>query len=95
MVPTNSQAVRVVLYGRVQGVGFRDFALNEALKLNLNGYVKNQTDGSVVVFAEGPLHALSKYQGILKKGPALASVKSLEADYLPPAGYTDFKIIQQ
>ncbi|HEU0139105.1 MAG TPA: acylphosphatase, partial [Bryobacteraceae bacterium] len=40
--------------GRVQGVGFRDFAQRAASDLSLNGYVKNLDDGRVEVYAAGP-----------------------------------------
>ena len=93
MPGTNIQAIRITLFGRVQGVGFRDYALKKALNLNIGGYVKNQNDGSVLVVAEGAQPALDEYQTVLSKGPLMARVESIEADRLQPTGtYREFKI---
>jgi hypothetical protein len=50
--------VRVRVQGRVQGVGFRYFALQHARRLGVRGYVRNCSDGSVEVLAEGDRTAL-------------------------------------
>ena len=60
--------------GRVQGVGYRYFAAMNADSLGVTGYARNQSDGSVEVYAEGnaaQLDALGKHLG---KGPGFARV---------------------
>jgi acylphosphatase len=46
--------VRIVVEGRVQGVGFRAFVAREAARLQLDGWVRNRRDGSVETVAMGP-----------------------------------------
>jgi acylphosphatase len=55
--------------GRVQGVGYRYFALREATSLGLDGFVANQADGSVRVVAEGPAATLDTLVARLREGP--------------------------
>ena len=56
--------------GRVQGVGFRVFALREAMDLGLAGWVANQADGSVRIVAEGPRQDLEVAAGTAPRGTA-------------------------
>src|SRR5690242_452673 len=54
-----SEALRALVRGRVQGVGFRAFVVYQALELGLSGYARNLSDGRTVeVVAEGPMPAL-------------------------------------
>ena len=55
--------------GRVQGVGFRVWALREAMDLVLDGFVLNEADGSVRVVAEGPRAGLEALVDRLEDGP--------------------------
>ena len=79
--------------GRVQGVGFRWSAANEARNRNIKGYVKNLSDGSVYLEAEGSLIQLNLFVDWCKKGPAFGSVESVTIDTSPPVNYLDFRII--
>jgi acylphosphatase len=67
----------ISIYGRVQGVGFRDSAHDVAVELGLTGFVCNRTDGSVYAEVEGNENALSTFVEWCKKGPATASVKTV------------------
>jgi len=60
--------------GRVQGVGFRYSAQNTARSLSLKGWVRNETDGSVVTRFEGPSSEVEQFIEWLKKGPSFSSV---------------------
>ena len=55
--------------GRVQGVGFRYFVLENAAKLELTGWVRNRWDGSVEVLAEGSHVKLQSLFHTLQRGP--------------------------
>ena len=57
------------VHGHVQGVGFRVFALREAMDLGVAGWVTNEADGSVHVIAEGPRHDLETLLARLEAGP--------------------------
>lgn len=72
--------------GRVQGVGFRWFVVRHASRLGLGGSVANQPDGSVSVIAEGPEDALNELLGLLREGPAGATVERVDEQWLPAQG---------
>jgi len=74
---------RVVVRGRVQGVGFRWFVRERARALGLAGSVANRADGSVEVQAEGDQAAIDSFLDHLRAGPAGAQV--LGVDVLAPA----------
>ncbi len=70
--------LRCVVRGRVQGVGFRWFVLQEAERLGLGGVVRNLRDGSVEVLAEGSADALMELERMLQRGPRSARVDTVE-----------------
>ena len=72
--------------GRVHGVGFRYFALREAMQLGLQGWVSNESDGSVRCVAEGPRERLELLLGRLQEGPASAIVERVSASWMPASG---------
>jgi acylphosphatase len=69
------------VYGYVQGVGYRAFAQSEAQRLGLCGYVRNCTDGSVEVVAEGDERVLHELLYALQRGPAGARVQHVDTEY--------------
>jgi acylphosphatase len=66
--------------GRVQGVGYRNFAEWVARGLHLEGYVRNLRNGSVEVYAMGPEAELKKFATELQKGPRMARVDSVHEE---------------
>jgi acylphosphatase len=70
-------AVRFLVTGRVQGVGFRAATRREAARLGLNGHAVNCPDGSVEVLAEGPADAVQALADWLQHGPPFASVRQV------------------
>ncbi len=84
----------MVVYGRVQGVYFRDFGLRRAAELGLTGYVRNLPDGKAVeVKAEGERDKLEKLVDSLKIGPPGAKVEKVESDWSDYTGsYSNFNI---
>ncbi len=87
-------SVKVVVYGSVQGVFFRDFTSRRAEELGLTGYVRNLPgSSSVEVLAEGERAKLEKLISYLKEGPPRAIVERVEVSWLQPAGsYSRFGI---
>lgn len=73
--------VRVIVYGQVQGVFFRRAAKEEADRLGLAGWVRNDSDGSVEVLAVGPKEKLEQFVKWCKNGPPLAKVERVEIDW--------------
>jgi acylphosphatase len=78
--------------GRVQGVGFRYSAVQEANRLNVYGWVRNGQDGEVEVWAEGPADNLALYLAWLRRGPQYSRVNSVKKDDEEPKGYHKFII---
>ena len=70
----------VLISGKVQGVGFRNFTQLNAKQLGVNGYAKNLPNGKVEVVAEGDKAQLDALVAFLKKGPRYARVDSIEID---------------
>ena len=86
--------VRAIVKGIVQGVGYRYFAVREAVKLGLNGYVKNLYDGNVETVAEGKREEIDKFIIRLKKGPSLSRVTAIEVIWENYKGeYKGFDVI--
>jgi acylphosphatase len=87
------EARRFVVRGRVQGVGFRWFVEREAHILGIAGWVRNNSDGSVEVLAQGTRDQLSGLHARLKQGPRAARVDRVEeSDSRPAAHITSFRI---
>ena len=86
--------VHVTVRGRVQGVGYRNWAYSQAKLLKINGWVRNLPEGDVELSAEGPEGALRSFVTLLKTGPALAKVNAVEAtgSNLPNRQFSDFQI---
>lgn len=85
--------VRVVIHGRVQGVGFRFATVHEARALGLTGCVRNLADGSVEVQAEGERSRLQMLVAWSHQGPRAARVTKVEEEWSEYAGkWDDFKV---
>jgi acylphosphatase len=74
---------RWVLSGRVQGVGFRWFVLNNAQSLGIRGWVANMDDGSVEVVGQASEDTLATFATILAKGPPAARVTDITTQDVP------------
>jgi acylphosphatase len=74
-VDNAKKAARFFVTGRVQGVGFRFFAVAEAERLGLSGYVRNLRDGRVEAYAIGAPEQLAQFRARLEDGPRLSGVK--------------------
>jgi acylphosphatase len=75
--------LHAVVYGRVQGVGFRFHTQREAEVLSLTGWVANRADRSVEVVAEGPRDTLNRFLKYLQHGPTSAHVINVQHDFQP------------
>ena len=84
--------VRVIIDGRVQGVGFRYFVLENAQAHGIKGYVKNMPGGGVEVDGEGEREKLDQFLNICRQGPPAARVDDFKIDDLPVFGYSRFRI---
>lgn len=88
------EAYRIFVSGRVQGVGYRWFAEQEASVLSLTGYVRNLTDGRVEVLAQGTKSGLTALCRLLEQGPTMARVINIEVtDEAPDRSLTSFSVL--
>lgn len=86
-VPAQDLArLRVVISGRVQGVGFRYFAQRQGVALGLSGFVRNTWSGEVEAVAEGPRDVLHTLIGHLRDGPPMAFVSHVAVEWSQPRG---------
>ncbi|HJT64791.1 MAG TPA: acylphosphatase [Candidatus Limnocylindria bacterium] len=84
---SGAQRLTARVHGRVQGVGYRWWAVDMATKLGLVGWVRNADDErSVELVAEGDPTALDAFLARLDSGPSAARVDSVESDRGPAAG---------
>ncbi|MDQ6705340.1 MAG: acylphosphatase [Acidobacteriota bacterium] len=81
-----------VVRGRVQGVGFRWFVKKAAFQLGVNGYVRNEADGCVFVYAVGTERQLSQLAGRLHHGPQSAEVRGVDERAAAVRKYETFEI---
>jgi acylphosphatase len=65
---------RILVSGRVQGVGFRYFAHERALQCNIKGYVQNTHDNRVEIICQGQKNDLDMFIMAVRKGPALSFI---------------------
>ncbi len=93
MTDRPSDALRAIVRGRVQGVGFRDYVETRARSLGLTGFVRNLPDGrSIEVVAEGARVDLERLADHLHKGPSSAHVTAVDTDWRVPSGaHTGFR----
>ena len=78
------------LSGRVQGVGYRAWAIAAAARLGLRGWVRNRADGSVELLASGPAHAIASLLEACRSGPSAARVDRVDVVDATDDGSTDF-----
>ncbi len=83
------RAVRVVVSGRVQGVGFRAFVIRRAGELGVAGWVRNRPDGAVEAEAFGREPELLRFVEALRVGPGHARVERAAEEWFESAGAPD------
>ena len=90
---SDKRSVRANVQGRVQGVGFRYSTQQQARRLGVNGWVRNERDGTVTVVAEGPKAAVDGMVRWLHEGPGFAKVAGVEVrDYRYEGKYSSFTV---
>ncbi len=85
-------AARLVVSGRVQGVGFRAFALGVARERGITGYARNLSDGTVEIRAEGEYSDIDSFIADLEAGNGLSRVDHIRKNRVTPEGHTRFSI---
>jgi acylphosphatase len=83
---------RLVIGGRVQGVGFRWFTVEQARVEGVSGFVRNLPDGRVEAMVEGDAESVDRFERALRRGPRGARVDDVAVEVATPAGYKGFTI---
>ncbi len=82
------KSVRLYITGSVQGVFFRNFVKENAVRHDVRGFVRNLEDGRIEIFLEGNIDAVKKMVEICKKGPKHAEIRKVEEK---PEKFQDFR----
>lgn len=81
------------VHGRVQGVGFRYFVYQKALSFGINGFVKNEAGGTVLVHAQSDSNSsMEIFADAVQQGPSFGRVTKVDRLTKEDNTYTDFKI---
>lgn len=70
-------SLKLKVEGFVQSVGYRNFAVSQARKLSLDGWVRNRFDGTVEILVSGPNAAVETFVGVCMRGPAGSRVENV------------------
>jgi acylphosphatase len=81
-----------VISGRVQGVGFRWYTQDAAMREGVTGWVRNLPDGRVEAVVEGEAEAVTRMERALRSGPRGARVEDVAVDDQEPGGYRRFTV---
>jgi len=74
--------VKLRIVGRVQGVGYRAWAVRTAQAMALTGWVRNLADGSVEALAHGPTTDVEQFIAACRDGPVFAKVTNVETRHV-------------
>lgn len=77
-------AKRLVITGRVQGIGFRRWMHIRAQRMGVSGWVRNRSDSSVEALLDGPADAVEELLRACRRGPPGAEVRSIEESAADP-----------
>jgi acylphosphatase len=83
-------AKRLVIGGRVQGVGYRAWMVDKARSLGVSGWVRNKPDGTVETLVAGDSVAVEEIARLCRRGPRMAEVLSVTEDLADPPEETGF-----
>lgn len=82
---------RLVISGRVQGVGFREWMMEKAQALGVSGWVRNRVDGSVEALVAGEVAAVEELLRLCRRGPRMAMVESIDEELADPPELIGFR----
>ena len=85
-------ALHIIIHGEVHGVSFRASTQTKALELSLTGWVRNLSNGTVEVHAEGSRDSMNQLIKWCQKGPPSAKVSRYDLDWVTPQGMDKFRI---
>ncbi len=92
MAEAGTRCVRLLISGRVQGVGYRYWTVGQARRRGLIGWVRNLRDGRVEAIVFGPARKVESLVEACRAGPPAADVSGIEiGEAEPPEGMVRFE----
>ncbi|GGO56288.1 acylphosphatase [Roseovarius pacificus] len=89
---SEATAIEARITGRVQGVSFRVWTQRQAQARGLTGWVRNEPDGTVRAWIEGPRDMVQGMLATLHEGPSVARVDRVDSSEAAPEGFEGFEI---
>jgi len=86
-------ALRLVIHGRVQGVGYRAFVVDQAEALGLSGWVRNRRDGTVEAVVAGEAPTVEDFVARCRQGPRAAVVSGVASEPWSDPLQNGFKVL--
>ena len=86
------KAIHIIVYGIVQGVGFRAWTASRARALGITGIVRNNPDYSVEILAEGSSASIDKFIESVKTGNSWSRIDRVSITETQPSGFSRFEI---
>jgi acylphosphatase len=86
MSENENTRLHAIVHGRVQGVGFRAFVIENGIRVGATGWARNKWDGTVEVVAEGDRPTLERLLADLHRGPRVSNVTQVEVAWQPASG---------
>ena len=86
-------AAHIIIHGEVHGVSFRASTQTKVLELSLTGLVRNLSNGTVEIHAEGSRDSLNELIKWCQTGPSSANVSRYDLDWINPKGINEFRIL--
>lgn len=86
---SDMQRLELRVEGNVQGVGYRDFVRTTARTLGINGWVHNEPDGTVTIYAEATPDTIEEFEGHVLKGPEGVGVRKVASAFKDAEGLPD------
>ena len=83
--------LRLRIEGKVQGIGYRDYVIGEALRLGIDGWIRNRSDGTVEALVSGLDKPAQELIALCMKGSPGAVVRDVEMHKAEPAAEKGFK----
>jgi acylphosphatase len=83
---------RIIISGRVQGVGYRIWMQRKAEALGVSGWVRNRPDGAVEALLAGETAAVEELARLCRRGPRFAEVVRIEEELADPPEEPGFRV---
>lgn len=86
------KSITIKIYGKVQGVGLRKFLKRKAIELGINGFTRNEANGTVFLYITSEEEKIETFLDEIKEGPEKADVKFIEVENADRIKFDGFEI---